>query len=90
MATPKHCAVHTDNVPDSADFVMYWWDKAAELTRTGKAKRFGFITTNSLKQTFNRKVLQHHMAQKKPISLAFAIPITLGWIVPMVLRCAWQ
>jgi len=62
------------NVPDSADFVMYWWDKAAELTRSGKAKRFGFITTNSLKQTFNRKVLQHHMAQKKPISLAFAIP----------------
>ncbi|MFZ1734409.1 MAG: DNA methyltransferase [Flavobacteriales bacterium] len=62
------------NVPDSADFVMFWWDKAAELTRTGKAKRFGFITTNSLKQTFNRKVLQHHMAQKKPISLAFAIP----------------
>ncbi len=53
---------------------MFWWDKAAELTRTGKAKRFGFITTNSLKQTFNRKVLQHHMAQKKPISLAFAIP----------------
>jgi hypothetical protein len=62
------------NVPDSADFVMFWWDKAAELTRTGKAKRFGFITTNSLKQTFNRKVLQHHMAQKKPIALAFAIP----------------
>jgi hypothetical protein len=62
------------NVPDSADFVMFWWDKAAELTRTGNVKRFGYITTNSLKQTFNRKVLQHHMAQKKPISLAFAIP----------------
>jgi hypothetical protein len=63
-----------DHVPDSADFVMFWWDKAAELTRAGKAKRFGFITTNSLKQTFNRKVLQHHMGQMKPISLAFAIP----------------
>jgi hypothetical protein len=74
MVTPKHCAERTDNVPDSADFVMYWWDKAAELTRTGKAKRFGFITTNSLRQTFNRKVLQHTWMQKKPISLAFAIP----------------
>ncbi|HRP82958.1 MAG TPA: hypothetical protein PLY76_13765 [Flavobacteriales bacterium] len=63
-----------DNVPDSADFVMYWWDKAAERTRTGQAKRFGFITTNSLRQTFNRKVLQHHMDAKKPISLAYAIP----------------
>jgi hypothetical protein len=63
-----------DNVPDSGDFVMYWWDKAAELTRTGKVKRFGFITTNSLRQTQNRKVLQHHISAKKPISLAFAIP----------------
>lgn len=62
------------NVPDSADFVMFWWDKAAELTRAGKAKRFGLITTNSLRQTFNRKVLQQHMDAKKPISLAFAIP----------------
>ncbi|MBK9274961.1 MAG: class I SAM-dependent DNA methyltransferase [Flavobacteriales bacterium] len=62
------------NVPDSADFVLFWWDKAAELVRTGKAKRFGFITTNSLRQTFNRKVIQHHMGQKKPIALAFAIP----------------
>jgi hypothetical protein len=62
------------NVPDSADFVLYWWDKAAELVRTGKAKRFGFITTNSLRQTFNRKVIQHHMEQKQPIALAFAIP----------------
>jgi predicted Rdx family selenoprotein len=62
------------NVPDSADFVLYWWDKAAELVRTGKARRFGFITTNSLRQTFNRKVIQHHMGQKDPIALAFAIP----------------
>jgi hypothetical protein len=62
------------NVPDSADFVMFWWDKAAELVRIGSVKRFGFITTNSLKQTFNRKVLQHHMGQKQPVALAFAIP----------------
>jgi hypothetical protein len=61
-------------VPESVDFVMYWWDKAAELVRTGKAKRFGFITTNSITQTFNRKVIQHHMGQKKPLALAFAIP----------------
>ncbi|MCB9168862.1 MAG: class I SAM-dependent DNA methyltransferase [Flavobacteriales bacterium] len=62
------------NVPDSADFVMFWWDKAAELVREGKVKRFGFITTNSLRQTFNRKVVQQHLGQKKALSLAFAIP----------------
>ncbi len=62
------------HVPDSADYVMFWWDKAAEKIRNGESKRFGFITTNSLKQTFNRRVLQYHMGQQTPLSLVFAIP----------------
>ena len=62
-------------VPDSADFVMFWWEKAALAARAGKARRFGFITTNSLRQTFNRQVLEPHLADpKKPLSLVFAIP----------------
>ena len=60
-------------VPESADYVMHWWHKAAGLVRTGKLQRFGLITTNSLRQTFNRRVIAHHMAQKQPLSLAFAI-----------------
>jgi hypothetical protein len=50
-------ATWTD-VPESADFVMYWWHHAAWLVRSGAARRFGFITTNSLRQTFNRRVVQ--------------------------------
>jgi len=46
------------DVPESADFVMYWWHHAAWLVRAGLARRFGFITTNSLRQTFNRRVVQ--------------------------------
>ena len=46
------------SVPESADFVMFWWQKAAELVRDGQAKRFGFITTNSIHQTFNRRVIE--------------------------------
>jgi hypothetical protein len=61
-------------VPESVDFVMYWWEKSAELTRLGKTKRFGFITTNSLRQTFNRRVLQQHLSASPALSLAFAIP----------------
>ena len=45
-------------VPESADFVMYWWSRAAALVSFGKARRFGLITTNSLRQTFNRRVVQ--------------------------------
>jgi hypothetical protein len=61
-------------VPESSEYVMYWWHKAAELARQGKLRRFGFITTNSLPQTFNRKVVQHHLSAKPPLSLVFAIP----------------
>jgi hypothetical protein len=62
------------DVPDSADFVMYWWDRAAELTRAGRLQRFGLITTNSLRQTFNRRVTARHLDAKPPLSLVFAIP----------------
>ena len=49
------------DVPESADFVMYWWEKAALLVKDGKVRRFGLITTNSLRQTFNRRVVQQHL-----------------------------
>ena len=68
-------------MPKSADFVMFWWDKAATRARawmpkSGKGtRRFGFITTNSLRQTFNRRVLEPHLNDpKKPLSLIMAIP----------------
>jgi hypothetical protein len=61
-------------VPDSADLVMFWWHKAAELVRTGQVRRFGFITTNSLSQAFNRRVLEHHLGAAKPLKLLWAIP----------------
>ena len=42
--------------------------------RTGKSRRFGFITTNSLPQTFSRRVVERHLADKKALSLVFAVP----------------
>jgi hypothetical protein len=61
------------DVAESADFVMYWWHKAALLVRDGKVARFGFITTNSLRQTFNRRVVEQQLGADK-LSLLFAIP----------------
>jgi hypothetical protein len=61
-------------VSESSDFVMYWWNQAAHLIRSGGLRRFGLITTNSIKQTFNRRVVEPHLAAKNPLSLIFAIP----------------
>jgi hypothetical protein len=61
---------------ESADFVMYWWDRAAALlTHKGTMlRRFGFITTNSVSQVFQRRVIERHLKAKTPISLVMAIP----------------
>ena len=63
------------DVPESADLVMFWWSKAAAETAQGRCKRFGFITTNSIHQTFNRRVIEPFLTDtKKPLHLAYAIP----------------
>ena len=59
-------------VPDSADLVMFWWHHAAALVAAGKLQRFGFITTNSVTMTYNRRIVQH--ALDAGVHLAFAIP----------------
>jgi hypothetical protein len=61
---------------ESADIVMYWWDRSAEiLTRKGtRLKRFGFVTTNSISQVFQRRVMERHLLAKAPMSIVMAIP----------------
>ena len=61
-------------VPDTADVVMYWWDGAAQKTRDADVRRFGLITTNSLRQSFNRKVVDRHLAATSRLHIIFAIP----------------
>ena len=63
----------TWKIPQSVDLVMYWWEIAARAVQAGEAKRFGFITTNSLTQTFNRQVVAKHLAGKQNFSITFAI-----------------
>ena len=67
---------HPD-IPPKADFVMYWWDMAAEAVRQGHLEGFGFITTNSIGQVFQRRVIERNLttsSQGRPIGLTFAIP----------------
>lgn len=66
-------------VPDSADFVMFWWHRAAALMASlPRVRGFGFVTTNSIRQTFNRRVMEDHLAASvwaaQPLSLVYALP----------------
>ncbi len=67
--------VHRD-INESADLVMYWWDRAAEIVSQPRSptQRFGLVTTNSITQVFSRRVVARHLQAKKPISLLMAIP----------------
>ncbi len=67
-------AAHPD-MNESADFVMYWWDRAAELLTRPKTvlRRFGLVTTNSISQVFQRRVIERHLTTKKPVSILMAI-----------------
>lgn len=60
----------------SADLVTAWWDRAADIltARNSSLRRFGFITTNSITQTFSRRVLEHHLKGEPPMRLVFAVP----------------
>ncbi len=60
---------------ESADLVMYWWDRAAALLAApGTAlRRFGFVTTNSITQLFQRRTVERHLDALSPVSLLLAI-----------------
>ncbi len=62
-------------IPETIDYVMYWWHKAAKLTGSSRLLRFGFITTNTIRQTWQRVVIDSHLnAKNKPIRIFFVIP----------------
>lgn len=58
-------------VPDTADFVMYWWYRAACEVAAGRTQRAGFITTNSIVQRQNRAVIAS--AQRIGVDVVWAI-----------------
>jgi hypothetical protein len=63
---------HPD-IPEATDFVMRWWHVAATLAREGLVRRFGLITTNSLRQAYVRRAVEPHLSAEPPLGLVFAI-----------------
>jgi hypothetical protein len=71
-------------VPKSADIALHFWWKAAQALLGGKlvkgkaaglvTQRFGFITSNSIRQVFCRRVVADALGGETPLHLAYAIP----------------
>jgi len=61
-------------LPESVDYVLYWWHRAAILARAGEVERFGMITTNTISQTLNRAAIEQHINEKSNLNILFAIP----------------
>lgn len=61
-------------VPKSVDLVMYWWERCAELVQSGRARRFGLVSTNSIKQITNRAVIDNWQRKEPALHLAYAVP----------------
>ena len=51
-------------VPPEADLVCYWFVKAGEQVRKGKANRVGLVATNSIRGGANRRALQGATADR--------------------------
>lgn len=62
------------DIPEHVDFVMYWWARSAEIVGVGKARRFGLITTNSLRQTFSRKVVDKYIKEYPSLAIRYVVP----------------
>lgn len=60
-------------VPNSSDYVLYWWHRAAERVIAGDTRRFGLITTNSISQALGRRVIERSLLGKGG-HLVFAVP----------------
>jgi hypothetical protein len=61
-------------VPEASDFVLRWWHIAANLVGRGGARRAGLIGTNSIAQSYNRRIVGKHLnGIHNPVSLVYAI-----------------
>ncbi|MYB67214.1 MAG: class I SAM-dependent DNA methyltransferase [Gemmatimonadetes bacterium] len=63
--------VYEGRVPAEADLVCYWFVKAGEHIESGKAKRAGLVSTNSIRGGANRRALQT-ATENRPIFEAWS------------------
>ena len=78
-------------IDQSTDFVMYWWDRAAEglVSPNASLRQFGLVTTNSISGVFNRRTVERYIKAKQRISIVYAIP-DHPWQKPRLILLLFQ
>ncbi|MCZ4306170.1 class I SAM-dependent DNA methyltransferase [Zoogloeaceae bacterium G21618-S1] len=62
-------------IPQASDLVLRWWHHAATQTAKGRTNAFGFIASNAIRQTYNRRVMEPFLrSEGGPLSFVFATP----------------
>jgi hypothetical protein len=61
-----------EEIPETADYVMYWWYRAARAVLEGDTIRAGLITTNSITQAQQRSIIED--AAKEGVRVVWAVP----------------
>ncbi|WP_425617807.1 class I SAM-dependent DNA methyltransferase [Anatilimnocola sp. NA78] len=66
-------AIGYPEVPETADYVCYWWHRAALLVEHATLHRFGLITTDSITQQYSRPAIDQHLDANPGVQIVFAI-----------------
>ena len=77
-AMPRRFGAAHSDMNDSADFVMYWWDRAADVMTRKQVRhaevRASLLPTRST-QVFQRKAdARWHSPPSEPLSVIWAVP----------------
>jgi hypothetical protein len=62
------------DVPETSDFVMYWWHISASKVARLSARRFGLVATNSIAQVYSRPLIRQHLKEAKK-------RVWLSWVI---------
>src|SRR5579871_2002169 len=57
--------IYEGRVSREADLVVYWFEKARAMLKTGQSKRIGLVATNSIRAGANRRIIDQIAAESK-------------------------
>ena len=74
-------SVYEGRVPQEADLVCYWFDKAMQVMAKGSAARVGLVATNSIRGGANRRLVGNLLRDRSPAMRIFDAWSDEPWVV---------